>query len=114
MPRRNIPLIDLTIEYFKRRGYTIERDVVLVGESGSVHKFDLKISKGKRKQLVSVKSWKRTVGVNIVINVDRAATDVGIPNPILVSEKFGGHTKAYANRRGIVLITKDDILKRLR
>jgi len=114
MRTKHPPLIDLAVEYFEKRGYAVEKDIVLVGESGTVHKFDIQISQGKRKKMVSVKSWKRTVGVNIVINVDKAATEVGMPNPILISDKFGVHTKAYANRRGITLLTRNDIMEKLR
>jgi len=48
-----------------------------------------------------------------VINMDRASEDVGFPNPIMVSEKFSGHAKAYANRRGVTLLTRRQILRRL-
>jgi hypothetical protein len=53
------------------------------------------------------------VGVNMVINLDKAAADVGLPNPIMIAEKFSGHAKAYANRRGILLLTKREIIRRL-
>jgi len=49
----------------------------------------------------------------MIINVDKAAADVGFPNPIVISEKFSGHAKAYANRRGVTLLTKREIMRRL-
>jgi len=54
---------------------------------------------------VWIREWKRTVGVNMVINMDKAAEDVGIPGPVMTSSKFSGHAKAYANRRGVTLFT---------
>ena len=49
----------------------------------------------------------------MVINLDKASEDVGFPRPILVSGKFSGHAKAYANRHGITLLTKHEIERRL-
>ena len=106
-------LSNLTITYFRQRGYKIERDVILEGLSGLLRKFDLVVRKGKEQHLVKIHDWKRTVGVNMVINVDKASADVGFPKPIVVSEKFSGHAKAYANRRGVTLLTKRQILRRL-
>ena len=107
-------LTDLAITYFRRRGYAIERDVIWEGFSGLLQKFDLVLRKGNEQRMVWIKDWKRTVGVNIVINLDRASADVGFPNPIIISEKFSGHARAYANRRGVTLLTKGEIMRRLR
>jgi len=106
-------LTNLTVKYFRQNGYQIEKDAVLEGVSGIPHKFDLVIRKGKEQRSVWIKDWKRTVGVNMVINIDRAAEDVGFPKPIIISEKFSGHAKAYANRRGITLLSKRQIMRML-
>jgi len=92
--------------YFRRKGYKIERDIFWEGKaSGLTHKFDLIINKNNEQRLVWIREWKRTVGVNMVINMDKAAEDVGMPGPIMISCKFSGHAKAYANRRGVTLLT---------
>jgi hypothetical protein len=106
-------IVNVVMKYFRHEGYKTERDAVLEGLSGLPHKFDLVIGKGKERRLVQIKDWKRTVGVNMVINLDKASADVGLPNPIMVSQKFSGHAKAYANRRAITLLTKRHILRRL-
>ena len=106
-------LANLAIKYFRQNGYRIERDAILEGGSGLSHKFDLLISKGRERRSVWIKDWKRTVGVNMVINIDRATEDVGITKPIVISDKFSGHAKAYANRRGITLLSKRQIKRRL-
>ena len=106
-------IVDLTMKYFRHEGYKTERDAVLEGLSGLPHRFDLVVRKGKERRLVRIKDWKRTVGVNMVISLDKASADVGLPNPIMVSQKFSGHAKAYANRRAITLLTKRQILRRL-
>ena len=108
-----VSLIKLAAKYFRQKGYKIEKDAVLEGFSGLPHKFDLIIRKGKEQRSVWIKEWARTVGVNMVINLDRASGDVGFPRPIMVGGKFSGHAKAYANRRGITLLTKRQIERRL-
>ncbi len=106
-------LTELAAKYFRQNGYRIEKDSVLEGFSGLPHRFDLVISKGKEQRSVWIRDWKRTVGVNMVINMDKASEDVGFPKPIMISEKFSGHAKAYANRRGITLLSKRQIRRML-
>jgi hypothetical protein len=108
-------LIDSVATYFRQKGYKIERDTIWEGKaSGLSHRFDLIIRKGNEQRLIWIRAWRRTVGVNMVINMDKAAEDVGVPSPIMISEKFSGHAKAYANRRGVTLLTKQEILQHLR
>lgn len=108
-----VSLKELAVTYFRQNGYKTEEEAILEGFSGLQRKFDLLIRKGKEKHVVWIKDWKRTVGVNMVINMDRASDDVELTNPMMVSEKFSGHAKAYANRRGITLLTKRQIMRRL-
>jgi len=79
----------------------------------SPRRFDSIVSKGKEVHPVWVKDWKRTVGVNIIINMDKASQNAGFSNPILIAEKFSEHARAYANRRGIKLITKSEMRREL-
>jgi len=111
---RDAFLTDLAVTYFRQRGYRIEKGVFFEGFSGLPRSFDLFIRKGKEQHLVWIRDWKRTVGVNMVITMDRATEDVDIPNPIMISEKFSGHAKAYANRRGVTLLTKRQIARGVR
>jgi hypothetical protein len=90
-----------------------EKDAILEGTSGLSHKFDFIIKRGREKRSVWIKDWNRTVGVNMIINIDNAAEDVGFPKPIIIAEKFSGHAKAYANRRAITLLSKQQILRML-
>ncbi len=106
-------LSNLAVKYFRQSGYQIEKDAVLEGDSGLPRRFDLVIRKGRERRSVWIKDWKRTVGVNMVINIDKAAEDVRFSKPIIISEKFSSHAKAYANRRGITLLSKSEITRRL-
>jgi len=111
---RDTSLTDLAVTYFRQKGYKIEKAVSFEGLSGLLRSFDLLIRKGKEQHLVWIRDWKRTVGVNMVINMDRASEDVGIPSPMMISEKFSGHAKAYANRRGVALLTKRQVARGMR
>lgn len=102
------------IQYFKRKGYKVEENVSLEGYRGVQRTFDLIIQKGRITQCVWVKDWKRTIGINVIINLDKAAEEVGLPNPIIVGEQFSDHAKAYANRRKIMLLTTRQILQSLK
>jgi len=108
-------LIESAARYFKKEGYKVEREATtLEGFSGISRKFDLIIQKGRVTQAVWVRDWDRTIGVNVVISLDKASEDVGLSNPVLIGEKFSDHAKAYANRRKITLLTKRQTALRLR
>jgi hypothetical protein len=108
-------LLEQAIRYFKKAGYKIEHEAVaLEGFCGVSRKFDLIVQKGRASHGVWVRDWKRTIGINVVINLDKASEDVGLANPIIIGEKFSDHAKSYANRRKIILLTKQQILASLR
>jgi hypothetical protein len=102
-----LELVELAIRYFRKEGYKVEREMTArEGFSGISRKFDLIVQKGRVAQGVWVRDWNRTIGVNVIISLDKASEDVGLSNPILIGEKFSDHAKAYANRRKIMLLTK--------
>jgi len=103
-------LLPLTAAFFERSGYEISFNAQLEGLSGLLHTFDILIRKENAEYPVFVKDWNRTVGVDIIIKMDKAASDVGLSNPIIVSERFSPHAKAYSNRRHITLMSKREIL----
>jgi len=108
-------LLELTIRYFKKEGYKVEREATtLEGFSGISRKFDLILRKGRMAQGVWIRDWNRTIGINVIINLDKASEDVGLSNPIIIGEKFSDHAKAYSNRRKITLLTKRQIALSLR
>ncbi|RLI20303.1 hypothetical protein DRO45_03965 [Candidatus Bathyarchaeota archaeon] len=108
-------LMQRAILYFRKKGYKVEKKATTIeGYSGILRKFDLIVRKGRLTQGVWIKDWKRTIGVNIVINLDKASADAGLSNPILIGGKFSDHAKSYANRRKITLLTKRQITLGLR
>ncbi|MEM3673335.1 MAG: restriction endonuclease [Candidatus Bathyarchaeia archaeon] len=108
-------LLEQAICYFKKAGYKIEhKATTLEGFCGVSRKFDLIVQKGNASHGVWVRDWKRTIGINVVISLDKASEDAGLANPIIIGEKFSDHAKSYANRRKIILLTKQQILTSLR
>jgi len=105
-------LKDLVLKYFKQKGYHTEENPTLEGFSGVTHTFNLLVQKDTEKRLVWIRDWNRTVGINMVIKMDNASEDVALPKPIMISQKFSGHAKAYANRRGMILLTETEIKQR--
>jgi hypothetical protein len=101
--------------YFKKEGYKVEPDATTFeGFSGITQKFDLIVQKGRVEQGVWIRDWRRTIGVNIIINIDKASSDVNLSSPIIVGDKFSDHAKSYANRRKITLLTRQQIASRMR
>ncbi len=103
-------LLDLAVSYFKKEGYKVNSEnVMLEGHSGVIRHFDLIVQKGRLEQGVWVRDWNRTIGVNVIINLDTASEDVDLSSPIMIGEKFSDHAKSYSNRRKINLLTKQKI-----
>ena len=114
-PKQPPRVLPHALRYFKKEGYGVEQDATTFeGFSGITQKFDLIVQKGHVTQGVWIRDWNRTIGVNIIINIDKASSDVGLASPIIVGEKFSDHAKSYANRKKITLLTNQQIMSRLR
>jgi len=108
-------LVELAIRYFKKEGCKLKQEMTtLEGYTGTSRKFDLIVQKGRMTQGVWIRDWNRTIGVNVVLSLDKASEDVDLSNPILIGEKFSDHARAYANRRKITLLTKRQMVLSLR
>jgi len=114
-PKSASSLVQAAAHYFKKEGYKVEQNPkTFEGFSGVSRGFDLIVQKGRVEQGVWVRDWNRTIGVNVIINIDKASEDVGLSSPVIVGEKFSDHAKSYANRRKITLLTKRQITLSLR
>jgi hypothetical protein len=107
-------LAEMAIVYFGKKGFKINNENAIVEgyTSGEPRYFDLIVEKKDRNygaQGVWIRDWNRTIGVNVIINLDNAAEDAELANPIMIGDKFSSHAKAYANRRKIEIITKQDL-----
>jgi hypothetical protein len=109
-PKQSPRLLDIAKGYFKKEGYKVKGELVRIeGESGVTRQFDLIVQKGHEEQVVWIRDWNRTIGVNVIINLDTSSADVKMTNPIMIGEKFSDHAKSYSNRRKITLLTKQKL-----
>lgn len=106
---RRPSLRELAMRYFKRLGYTIETDVEVDDIAGRAHKLDMLVRREGEVRPVWVKDWKRTVGVNVVINVDLEAEELGLDRPIIIGSRFSDRARSYASRRKVLLLTPEDL-----
>jgi hypothetical protein len=108
-----LSLISLTIEYFKSKGYKVEK-VNRIDKPYNTPKLDLIVYKGQKKYPVLVKDWKRTVGVNVIIKFDNYTEKKKFSNPIFIANYLSAHVKAYATRRGITILNRLELERHLR
>ncbi|NIQ06487.1 MAG: hypothetical protein GWO20_12405, partial [Candidatus Korarchaeota archaeon] len=74
--KSRLTLTELALQYFRKKGYKVEgEETTLEGYSGIEREFDLIVRRGDLTQGVWIKDWKRTIGVNVVINLDKASED---------------------------------------
>jgi hypothetical protein len=112
---KEVSLPEFVIEYFRIIGYSVERNVELQGRWNVKWKFDLLLKDGLGLlRGVWIKNWKRTVGINVVVMLDRASEDVGLDGSFLVANSFSTSAYAYAVKRRIELLTFEEILSFLR
>lgn len=103
------PLKELAMRYFRRLGYSVEVDVEVDDPVGRTHEVDMLVEKGGEVRPVWIKEWRRTVGVNIIINIDMEAEELGLGKPIVVGTRFSDRARSYANRKGMMLLTPGDL-----
>jgi len=110
-----LQLSAIAVRYFKKEGFKVKSEAArLEGFSGITRQFDFIVQKGREEQVVWLRDWNRTIGVNVIINLDTASADVGMTNPIMIGEKFSDHAKSYSNRRKIMLLTRQKLTSSLR
>ena len=102
-------LKDLTHEYCRIRGLIIDQNVSRRSEK----RIDLFIENGDNTGIgVVIKDWKRAVGVDIVIRAEQIAkTSRLIFKILIVSNLFSDPARSLAEKIGIFLLTRNDLLR---
>lgn len=59
---------------------------------------------------VVIKDWTRSIGVNSVIKAEHDAEEAGLDDVILVGNRFSLQAKGMAQRMGIRLISKGELV----
>lgn len=103
-------LKELTIEFFETQGYKVKEDRIMT------NKYSIDFLIKEREDIlhgVVVKDWKRTVGVNVLLRLDRAIGKAGLQQGIVVGPSFSSHARSYASKRKIRLITYSEVRRHL-
>ncbi len=102
-------LEDLTLEYCRIRGLIVDRNISRRSEK----RIDLYIENGSDKGIgVVIKDWKRAVGVDIVIRAEQIVkTSRFISKILIVSNFFSDPARSLAEKIGIFLLTRSDLVR---
>ena len=102
-------LDDLTLEYCRIRGLIIDQNVSRRSEK----RIDFCIQNGDDTGIgVVIKDWKRSVGVDIVIRAEQIAkTSRLISKILIVSNLFSDPARSLAEKIGIFLLTRNDLIR---
>jgi len=103
-----IPLEQLARRYFKRFGYEII-DIDTIKTKTDIFKINFIVRRHGEDKLVIIKDWRRTVGVNKVIDADLISIASGY-KVVLVARKFSSRARKYAERRGVELLDEYDLI----
>ncbi|MFX1486875.1 MAG: restriction endonuclease [Promethearchaeota archaeon] len=107
---RKRSLKELAIEFFETQGYNVKEDRIMKNK----YSIDLLIKERENVLYgVVVKDWKRTVGVNVLLRLDRAIGKADLQQGIVVGPSFSSHARSYANKRKIRLVTYSEVRKHL-
>ncbi|MFX0174170.1 MAG: restriction endonuclease [Candidatus Hodarchaeota archaeon] len=105
-----LALEELTLEYCRQRGLTVERSIHHLGDN----RVDLIIQNGEGNEGIGViiKDWKRAVGVDIIIRSEQIMkASRAITKMLIISNFFSDPARSLAEKIGIFLFTRSDLLR---
>jgi len=104
-----LPLKELTTQYCRVRGLVIDQNT----SRASNRRWDFVIQNGADKEGIgiTIKDWRRAVGVDIIIRAEKLMKSCRLINKVLlISNHFSDPARSLAERIGIILLTKNDII----
>jgi hypothetical protein len=104
-----LSLKDLTTEYCRLRGLIIDQNT----SRTSNRRWDFVIQNGSDKEGIgiTIKDWKRAVGVDIIIRAEQLMKSSRyVSKVLLVSNHFSDPARSLAEKIGIFLLTKADLI----
>ena len=104
-----LPLKELTTQYCRVRGLVIDQNT----SRASNRRWDFVIQNGADNEGlgITIKDWRRAVGVDIVIRAEKLMDSSRLINKVLlISNHFSDPARSLAKRIGILLLTKNDII----
>ena len=104
-----LTLKELTTEYCHFRGLTIDKNT----SRASNRRWDFVIQNDNEKESIgiTIKDWRRAVGVDIVIRAEQMMkASRYVSKVLLVSNHFSDPARSLAEKIGIFLLTKNDMV----
>ena len=105
-----LPLKELTTQYCRVRGLVIDQNT----SRASNRRWDFVIQNGADNEGIgiTIKDWRRAVGVDIIIRAEKLMKSSRfITKVLLISNHFSDPARSLAERIGIVLLTKNDLIE---
>ncbi len=104
-------LKELTLEYCRQRGFQVNQNIQHFGMANQIQ---MTIQNGNIRENIGVliKDWKRAAGVDIVIRAEQIVKTTRLISKILVvSNFFSEPARSLADKIGIFLLTRKDLLR---
>lgn len=105
-----LPLKELTTQYCRVRGLVIDQNT----SRASNRRWDFVIQNGADNEGIgiTIKDWRRAVGVDIIIRAEKLMKSSRfVTKVLLISNHFSDPARSLAERIGILLLTKNDIIE---
>ena len=105
-----LPLKELTTQYCRVRGLVIDQNT----SRASNRRWDFVIQNGADNEGIgiTIKDWRRAVGVDIIIRAEKLMKSSRfITKVLLISNHFSDPARSLAERIGIILLTKNDLIE---
>jgi hypothetical protein len=104
-----LTLKELTTQYCRVRGLVIDQNT----SRASNRRWDFVIQNGADNEGIGIviKDWRRAVGVDIIIRAEKLMKSSRfITKVLLISNHFSDPARSLAERIGLLLLTKNDII----
>jgi len=107
-------LYHLAYAFFKEMNFEIKEQITLIGASGKRYHFDMVIRSPKKdleinEVLVKIIDWKRTVGVDRLIRIERMLNDLQNPKGLIISNAFSEPAIKFAKKHGLITYQKEHL-----
>jgi hypothetical protein len=112
---KNTSLTELAEEFWRRKGFLVEKKVALRGINGDTYTFAYVLKKpashtSNEEIGVLVRDWKRSVGVDVLIKTDQIAEVTGIKKIMVLANMFSANARTYAKSRSILLLSRSELI----
>ena len=115
MDLKNTPLRELAEEFWRRKGFLVEKTVAMRGINGDTYTFAYVLRKpsnhASNEEIgVLVRDWKRSVGVDVLIKTDQIAETTGLKKIMVLANRFSANARTYAKSRSILLLSRSELI----